>query len=273
MITLLVACESKTKKENRALQEKVTALQQENEAYRNQQIKMTANIQDYKKFLAEINNNLKQIDLSSSMVGELNKEVKKDADLKQAIRTRLSRIVELIKNSKLKIMALDARLNELRKSSNAKGDEILKLESELKTAVRNLMDKELTYLEMTSQLEDLYEEQVAITTELKNILNRAYFYAGTSKELKENGIIEKEGGFIGLGRVKILNANAPDSLFSKIEKSSTDSLVVKSKSIQIISNHPSDSYQIVKTNFQHVIKISDKKAFWNQGNYLIVQKN
>lgn len=272
---LFVACESKTKKENRALREKVTALQQENEAYKNKQVKMNASIEDYKKFLKEINSNLKEIDLSSSIIGQLNKEVKKDAELKEAIRTRVKNVSELIRNSRLKIIALDGSLNELRKTSSAQGEEILNLDNQLKQATRELMSKEEAFIELSAtqeELEELYNEQMKITNDLKSLLNRAYYFVGTSKELKEKGVIEKEGGFIGIGRVKIVNASAPEAIFMKDAKDEMDSLVVTAKKISLVTNHPEHSYTIKEGDEKQTIYITDKKAFWNQGNYLIVEK-
>ena len=88
----------------------------------------------------------------------------------------------------------------------------------------------------------------------------------------DKGIMEKEGGFIGLGRVKLMNANAPDSVFMRTEKSNMDSLTITAKSIELISNQPENSYSIKSKNYLQKFYIIDKEAFWSQGNYLVIQK-
>ncbi len=265
----LVSCESKVKKENLELKERITALELENEAYKNKQVTLNTSVKDYRKFLKEINNNLKEIDISSSMIGKLDAEINKDADLESQIKARIRNVEELIQNSRLKIIALDSRLNSLRKTSQDKSEEILSLESDLSQAILDLIQRENEYLELSSRL----DKQEIITNDLRAILNRAYYYAGTAKDLTEKGIIEKEGGFIGLGRVKVINANAPDSLFIQTKKDELDSLVFSAKNIELISQHPEGSYEIRSKNFLHKLFIINKEEFWGPGNYLVVQKN
>ena len=92
-----------TKKiENLELKERITVLEQENEAYRKKEIKLNSSIKDYRKFLKEINNNLKEIDISSSIISKLNSEINKDANIQSEIKSRLKAVDELIRNSKLK---------------------------------------------------------------------------------------------------------------------------------------------------------------------------
>jgi hypothetical protein len=110
-----------------------------------------------------------------------------------------------------------------------------------------------------------------IAEDLKEMVNRAFYFNGSSNELLTKGIIEKEGGFIGIGRVKVLNANSPEALFNKVSKETTDSLVFKTKSLKLITDHPAESFTIKEGKDQSVLKIVDKKAFWKQGNYLVIQ--
>ncbi len=262
------SCQTKTKKENLELKERIAVLEQENEAYRKKEVKLNSSIKDYRKFLKGLNNNLKEIDISSSIIGKLDSEINKDANIQSEIKSRLKAVDELIKNSKLKIFALDAQLNALRKASREKSEEILALEAELGEAILDLLKRENEYLEISQKL----DEQVALTKDLNAILNRAYYYIGYPKELKEKGIIENEGGFIGLGRVKVINANAPDSLFTQIRKDEMDSLLFSAKKIELVTPHPENSFIIKSKNYQHALVIKDKEKFWATGNYLIIQK-
>jgi archaellum component FlaC len=270
-VIFISACETKTKKENTALKERVTELENENKEFRAKHKKLNTTVQDYRKFLGEINNNLKEIDISSSAVSDLSTEIKKGASIEDEVRIRMQTVMQLIENSKYKILALDNRLRELRQQAGDQSEEIMKLESELGHAIMDLMDKEREYLEMTAKMENMYEEQMAITEELRSILNRAFYHIGTSRELTDKGIIEKEGGFVGLGRVKVLSANLPDSIFKETNKASFDSLLVKAEKMELITSHPNDSYQISKKGEKQRLIVKDKEAFWSLGNYLVIQ--
>ena len=62
-----------------------------------------------------------------------------------------------------------------------------------------------------------------------NDLNRVYYIAGTPKELKEKGIIQKEGGFLGLGRNTDLKTSVDKQYFSELDQRTAVRLPVFSK--------------------------------------------
>jgi hypothetical protein len=178
----------------------------------------------------------------------------------------------------LKILALDRNLKELRAKYGEQSEEVLKLNLEIKAQTQALMDKETDFIIMQSEMqEDLdkvqmaYQQQVTLTKELGAILNRAFYFAGTSKELKEKEVVDMEGGFIGLGRVKILNANSKDGLFTQVKKDITDTITFETKGAELVTEHPSDSYTLTEANDQVLLIIKDKSNFWKSTNYLVVK--
>ncbi|MEP5612914.1 MAG: hypothetical protein ABJP45_11720, partial [Cyclobacteriaceae bacterium] len=122
-----------------------------------------------------------------------------------------------------------------------------------------------------TNLEKTYEEQLAITFELYKIVNRAYFLKGTREELRSLGLLDQTGIFIGIAKTKTLSASAIDSVFSQIEKDKKGSFLFDEDRIKVITPHPEDSYSIKRTPSRNVLTVKDKKAFWKNGNYLIVQ--
>jgi hypothetical protein len=266
------------KKENEALKAEIEKVKKENESYKTKTVQLTASIDSYKNILKEIDNNLQAIDANVLMTGTLKNELKSDASVGDKILNRIKSISALMENSKLKILALDRTLNDLRKKFGDKSEEVLTLNRELKAAAQQLIDREKEFTEMKAGfegdiegLESAYEAQLKIAEDLKEMVNRAFYFAGPNGELMSKGIIEKEGGFIGIGRVKVLNANSPESLFTKITKETTDSLVFNSKSLKLITDHPAESFSIKESKTKSVLTIKDKKAFWKQGNYIVIQ--
>ncbi|MFY0606087.1 MAG: hypothetical protein JXR10_05190 [Cyclobacteriaceae bacterium] len=278
LAVILAGCNTKVKKENEALKAEIGLLIKENESIRTKNSSLSASIDSYKTTLKEIDDNLKAIDQNAVMVGKIGADGNSKVDSRENILSRITSIKALLDNSKLKIAAMDKNLKDLRKKYGEQSEEVLKLSAEIKAQARTILEKETEFLIMQGELEEdidelqfSLEQQERLTMELKSILNRAYYFSGTAKELKEKEIVDTEGGFIGLGRVKVLNANSKDGLFNQVKKDMTDTLTFDSKEIKFISEHPSDTYQVKALDGKVQLVITDKSAFWKKSNYLVVQ--
>lgn len=278
LAVLLVGCNSKVKKENEALKAETLLLKQENETFKSQNAKLVTSIDGYKKTLKEIDDNLKAVDANATMVGKLGKDGNPDADTRDNIMSRIASIKALLDNSKLKILALDRSLAEMRRKYGEQSEEVLKLNEEIKAQSRLLLEKETEFMILKGEMEEdmealefAYEQQVKLTNELKDILNRGFYFAGTSKELKEKEIVDLEGGFIGLGKVKVLNASSKDGLFNQVKKDVTDTLSFATKALKLVTEHPEGSYELRLGKEQSSLLILDKKNFWKNTNYLVVE--
>lgn len=272
----LLACgDSKEKKENTALKAEIEKLKAENETLKAGDAKMKSSITEFNKFLKEVEANLASIDENKTMLAEINKEGTNTKDTQALIKARVEKIKELMENSKLKILNLDRSLTKLRKESGDKSDEIMALDRQVKGLTRDLMQRDQQIEELDSELaeaEDLYNLKMAESKELKAIINRAFLITGNAKDLKEKGIVDKEGGFIGLGKVKVLNANASDTLFTRIGKEETNEVQLGVKSAKLISNHPDGTYNLVEADGKVTkLVITDKQQFWKDGNYLVIE--
>jgi hypothetical protein len=130
--------------------------------------------------------------------------------------------------------------------------------------------RESLEMELSEMGQDL-GKQVNISNDLRNTLNRVYYFVGEAKVLQEKQIVNKEGGFIGLGKVKIVNANASSNLFQKANKETFDTIELNKRSAKMISNHPEGSYQFIGVDTVERLKIIDKEAFWKDSNYLVIE--
>jgi hypothetical protein len=102
-------------------------------------------------------------------------------------------------------------------------------------------------------------------------LNTAYVVSGTKKELHQYGIIDKEGGFLGLGRVKSLAAEADDGLFLPISIDGTESIELQCKKAKLLTTHPEASYKLTGDKTIEDLIILDKAAFWDKSDFLIIE--
>lgn len=104
--------------------------------------------------------------------------------------------------------------------------------------------------------------------EINNEMNVCYYAIGTGKELKEHNLMQS--GF--LKKTKIMPENFDQSYFTTGDKRSLRTINIGSRKAKVLTNQPSDSYEIVEgANGMKILKITNTSRFWNQSNFLIVK--
>ena len=104
--------------------------------------------------------------------------------------------------------------------------------------------------------------------ELNNEMNICYYAIGTTKELKEHNLMES--GF--LRKTKIMPENFDQNYFTTGDKRTLTTINLGSRKAKVMTNQPSDSYEIVDgANGLKILKITNPARFWNQSNFLIVK--
>lgn len=201
---------------------------------------------------------------------------------KNQILNNIAMINMLLEDNKKKISSLEKSLSkyksgkqELIKSIELAKQKIANQELEIKELKESLVSKEIKIEELNAlvltqnnKIDELYEQNKK--QELK--LNTSYFAYGTYKELKQKQIVRKEGGFLGINKVKVLNENLNKNNFVEIDKTKTFSIPVMGKKPSLITEHPKDSYQITSnTEDIAVLNIKNPEAFWSVSQFLVVE--
>ncbi|MDZ7848293.1 MAG: hypothetical protein U5L96_16905 [Owenweeksia sp.] len=104
-------------------------------------------------------------------------------------------------------------------------------------------------------------------------LNAAYYAVGSYDDLEENKVVDKTGGFIGLGKTKTLADDFNRDYFTKIDVTQTKviPLDLEDDKVKLITNHPSESYNWIKEEDQiKSLEITDQEKFWSSSKYLVV---
>jgi len=103
----------------------------------------------------------------------------------------------------------------------------------------------------------------------RNELNTAFYAVGTSKELRDNGVLTKEGGVAGLGGVNKLNtSDLKKDYFTQIDIMRTQEIPLAAKKAKLVTTHPEGSYKLDLASGKLVI--TDANAFWSISKYLVV---
>lgn len=192
----------------------------------------------------------------------------------ETIKEDIQAIYDLLNKNKMKVASLSKKL----KDSNIKMESLEKMIANLQTMIDE-KDKEIEALKdkieslniELSNLQTSYQE-LSQENEIKTEkLYTAYYAIGSSKELKEKGVITKEGGFIGIGKATKLKDDFNKDYFTKIDITKVTSIPISAKSAKILTTHPSSSYKIIGDK-KHVdrIEISNPDEFWSASKFLVV---
>lgn len=271
-IILLISCN----------QQKVEQLQVKNDSLAVASQQKDSLITDFVKSLNDISDNLDQIKKKEKIIA-LNTQ--RNVELNQNVKDKISNDVKSIYDMMIRNKNLIASLSKKLKASNLKIKEFqimierLKKELQEKDAEITLLRNKLAGLNieidsLNLAIDTLFfqnTQKTKVIVEQKNELNTAYYVFGTDKELKEQKIISKKGGFVGIGGVRKLMHDFNKDYFTKIDISETKTIEIFMKKAKIITNHPSDSYKVYGEEKVDSLVITNPKKFWSISKYLVIK--
>ena len=133
--------------------------------------------------------------------------------------------------------------------------------------VKNLSGEVTTLNTNVTNLSNENKDKQKVIEERTAELNTAYFIIGTVKELKDKGIIKKEGF---LGTAKDVNSNIDKSLMTKIDITTVHSIPIMKKKATVISTHPVSSYKIEGEKSADNLVILNATEFWSLSKVLVI---
>ncbi len=234
----------------------------------------------------EIESDIKKITARENMLSlqSMNPEISKDK--RKEILAELQLIREMIDQNKKKIASLNsqlrksgiritslqARVDSLDASIALRDREIASLRTDIEN--RNLEIGQLVHKVDTMSVV-IADRETKISQQTEE-MNKAFVVSGTYKDLKEKGLLTKEGGVLGLGKKESLQENTlNDNLFTRVDITKTRTIPVNSKSAKLVTEHPASSYELIKDddNMIAYIEIKDPSSFWKISKYAVVEVN
>lgn len=206
---------------------------------------------------------------------------------KQKILEDINLLNELIQDNKQQLAAMQKRLN----NSNYKVGKLNTMIAELEKMITNLekkvqeKDTEIARLtgdvqNLTKDVVQLNEKIAVIETESKEKsetieqqtleMNKAYYVVGSVKELKESNVLERIGGFLGIGRASEIKKDFNKEMFTEVDLRELNSITLNAKKAEIISVHPAGSYQISGEKSADALVIDNPTEFWSVTRYLVI---
>ncbi|MBN4051425.1 hypothetical protein JYU16_01275 [bacterium AH-315-M05] len=199
-------------------------------------------------------------------------------------RTKIIEDIQIINalmiENKQKIASMSKKIASLNKGLKSAGLKMVEFEKMIARLTKSIEEKDMEISTLKDELVNLnisldslsvvYAEQTEIIEEQVEALNTAYYCYGTFKELKAQGVVTKEGGFIGIGRTKKLTDDFNKKYFTQIDITETTSIDIFSKKAKIVTTHPSGSYKLEGVDKIDKLLITNPEEFWSASKYLVV---
>jgi hypothetical protein len=100
-------------------------------------------------------------------------------------------------------------------------------------------------------------------------MNTAYYAIGTVSELRDEGIIERQGGILGIGSTPVLRRDIAPEPFEEVDIRELEFIPLNARRANVVSVHPPDSYHI-RGEQADTLYIEDPARFWSASRYLVV---
>jgi flagellar biosynthesis chaperone FliJ len=208
-----------------------------------------------------------EINMIEQLISENNNII---ADLNSQIKEKDSRLANYSKTVK----DLQARVVEYKANVDvlvAEKEALQKNLDETTLAKKNLEGEVVILGTEVAQKSNTIEEQSALLIEKERNLHTAYYTVGTYKSLRDQNIVEKDGGFLGINREKNLSNGLDNNKFQEIDTRNVTEIPVDAKRCEIITNQDPSAYSLVYENDKvSKIKITDPAKFWGKTQYLVV---
>lgn len=267
---------------NRQHNEQLALMEDQKLSFTEQLTARDSMINEWLATFDEIEQNLNAIKQKENILTVKAGESEFTKEKKDQVLEDIKYINTLLEENKKKIARLSAQLKESGNTITGLQTRIETLEASMKQFETEVSDLKATLVNKDFEIEQLNTRMFALqdTLTMKDEfiegqtyqLNKGFLASGTYKDLKEKGLVSKEGGFLGLGRKETL-LEVQNNLFSEIDITQTTTIPVNSRNAKLITEHPTDSYQMVRENENTIayIEIKNPEEFWRVSKYAVVE--
>ncbi len=275
---------------------KYKLMEEENESLKKKVIEQDSSLVAFLEAFTEIEKNLSEIRQRELAISVTEEEYGlTEQEINDKIEGHITVIDSLLLNNKAILNSVQAELKKSNNRNYSLNKMVQDLQNSLSTQV-DAKDKQIALLKEDLQkmnvkvqelnagvenlqsenqeLKDLNQEKQNTIKERTNELNTAYFVVAGEKELKERKIIEKKGGFIGLGKTEVLSKRLNPNQFQKIDIRETVTIPFEAKKVEIVSTHPQGSYEVLMgEKIVEGLEITDPNQFWLNSKFLVISTN
>lgn len=279
LIATMFSCSSEEQ------EKQITELKSENNSLRTQLANRDSVMNTIIGAYGAIDSNLKKVETKKVRISELAKKRRLSAAEKEEIKAEMDSINLLLQENKMKVTDLEMSfsgnegsgvemsimLKGLEEKNDVQDDKIVDMKHDLAQISKDFSDLFENYVYTEAKNMEIKEKLSSTAEELqaaKEKLFSAYYVVGTSDELKEKGIVYKGGWFDS----KSVNEDFDKTQFKKIDIGEFQEIILDTKKAQIMTTHPSESYEMVGMKKQvNKLVIRQPELFWSVSKFLIIE--
>lgn len=211
-------------------------------------------------------------DMNQSKREQMKQNIQMVAETLKKNKEQIAQLEEQLKKSGIQSTALRKTISRLQTELDQKASMIVTLQEDL--ARKNVRIQELDEM-VTSLNEDVENLATTASAQAEKLnaqdkaLHTAYYCFGTSKELKDQKILSGGGLF---AKSKVLQSGFNKDYFISIDIREVKEIPLFAGKAKLKSNHPDGTYEFVKDEDGNLtLKITNEKAFWSLGKYLVIE--
>jgi Txe/YoeB family toxin of Txe-Axe toxin-antitoxin module len=257
-------------------------LKKENRQLKNELLQRENDINQFIQVFNDVEDNLAEIRNRENLIVK-NSASSENTDMVANVKDDIRAIDQLMKQNKERLSSLAERL----KSSTGENNQLQRMISNFELMMKN-KDREIVDLiekleNLNYEVQDLYssvtnlqlaniEKEQTIDRQTRE-MNKAWYIIASAKQLKSLGIIEKKGGFLGLGKVNTLSGDIDVSNFKEIDLREITVFSLDAKKVSLLSSHPDDAWLIRKDeNEKRIVsfEITRPEVFWNTSRSMVL---
>ena len=258
--------------------QKLTDLNKQDSTLLAQANQKDSNANLYLGELNQIQDNLDRINAREKMITINSNE----GSNKQSLVADIQQLDEWIVANDKKMNALQGKLKKMTTQNANLSDIVMHLsqeiaikDTEIAMLQTNLSKANTDLANVTENFNDSIAAINMVRTQVMVMtirLNTVYYVSGTIKELKDNGIVNKQGGFIGIGRTAKVNPQINNSSYIQADLTTLKGVSLNGKFKKFITTHPDNSYTITSTGDDKTdyVSITNPSAFWGESKYMVV---
>lgn len=200
------------------------------------------------------------VEMNETMKDEIMGDIEMINNLLIENKNKMGSLNSRLKKSNLKIVELEKMIENMAMQLQEKDAQIANLQTQLAEANQQLA---VIFQEYNNRLEEMGDQE--------DELNKAFYCYGSAKELKEQGVVSKEGGFIGIGKSTKLSDDFNKEYFTQVDITSFSEIALNAKEAKLVTNHSPESYKIEGTDGSaDKLVITDSDKFWASSKYLVI---
>lgn len=210
--------------------------------------------------------NYKQKKMVLEDIAFMNQMIQKNKNQIVNLQQKLSNANYKIGSENTTIVELERMVNNLDKQVDDKDTEIVVIAQEVEKLTKNITV-------LNEKIETIETESAAKTSTIKKQtleLNQAFYTYGSLKELRNNEVIERSGGVVGIGRLTTIKEDFNHEYFNEVDIRNFDFVPLLVKKAEIVSVHPVGSFHISGEKSADTLFIDNKDEFWKASKFLVI---